>query len=109
MAAPRLRRRALSVIGLGVALPASLLAGLGIYLTLRIASAIEDENVRYNSYMAQQVAEAFEQELLAHLRGAIGSAENEARNDAGPAAITAALEAGTREFRGAQFVPLDAL
>ena len=56
MAAPslgtRVSRRALILVGLGVALPAILLAALGIYLTLRIAHVVEDESARYNSYIA---------------------------------------------------------
>jgi signal transduction histidine kinase len=109
MAVSTFRRRVLGMIGLGIALPALLLSGLGIFLTLRIARAVEEDSVRYNSYLAQQVAEAFEQELMAHLRGSIGTAENAARNGAPPVEILAALGSGSEEFRDAHFVPLDQL
>src|SRR6058998_1630781 len=103
----RFSRRIVNLIALGVAVPALLLAGLAIYLTLLIARAVEDDSIRYNSYLAQQVAEAFEQELGAQLRVAIVLAENAARNDAPAAQILDALAAGTREFRGPHFVPLE--
>ena len=47
----RVSRRALFLVGLGVALPAILLAGLGIYLTLRIARAVEEESARLAEQM----------------------------------------------------------
>jgi signal transduction histidine kinase len=102
-------RRILFVLGLGVALPALLLAALGVFLTLRISDAVESHSLRYNHYMAQQVVEAFEQELLAHLREAVAPAETEARNGASADAILQALGAGTREFQDPQFVPLQEL
>ena len=49
--------------------PGLVLAGLAIFLTLRISRAVQDDSTRYNIYLAQQVVEAFEQELMAHLRG----------------------------------------
>jgi signal transduction histidine kinase len=99
-------RRIVGIIGLGVALPAVLLASLGIYLTLRISQAVQSQSRRYNYYMAQQVAESFEQELMSHLRSSIGVAENVARSDADPAALRSALAAGTGEFEAPYFVPL---
>jgi signal transduction histidine kinase len=109
MAAPspgaRVSRRALVLVGLGVALPAILLAGLGIYLTLRIARAVEDESARYNSYIALQVGEAFERELLDELRRSIPPAETAARSGADTAAVIEALRAGAREFSAPHFVP----
>ena len=60
-----LGRRAFVVLGLAVAAPALFLAGLGIFLTLRVARAIENESIRYNTYMSLQVGQAFEQELMA--------------------------------------------
>jgi signal transduction histidine kinase len=109
MAISRLRRGALFAAALGVAIPAALLAGTGIYLTLRIANAIETDTRRYHSYIGQQVAEEFEQELLDHLRRAVAPAENAAREGAPRLVIETALAAGTREFEGAHFVPLDDL
>jgi signal transduction histidine kinase len=102
---PRIGQRPLTLIGLGVALPAMLLAGLGIYLTLRVAHAVGEESARYNSYIALQVGETFERELLAGLRRSIPPAENAARTDAGTPAVMAALQAGTREFEAPHLVP----
>lgn len=84
-------RRVLALVGLWVALPALLLAGVGIYLTLRIARAVEDESARYDSYIAAQVGEAFERELLDELRRRIVPAENVARAGGDSAAVLAAL------------------
>src|SRR5437867_7501558 len=106
MAISRFHRQAATVIGLGVAVPALLLAGLGIYLTLRIAHAVERESSRYHSYIAQQVTEAFEQELMDRLMQANVDAEAAARAGASVPEILALLERGSREFRGAHFVPV---
>ena len=97
------------IIVVGVAVPAMLLAGLAIILTLRIAGAVEAESARYNSYFGQQLVEAYEQELMAHLRGSMGPAENASRAGAPPQEIIDALQAGTSEFEGAHFVTLDLL
>ena len=102
---PRVSRRALVLVGLGVALPAILLAALGIYLTLRIAHAVEDESARYNNYIALQVGEAVERELLGELRRFIPPAENAARSGAGTAAVLEALGTGGRGFGVPRFVP----
>ena len=109
MAISRFSRRVLGIIGLGVALPGALLAGLGVYLTLRISDAIHAQSQRYNLYIAQQVAEAFEQELLASLREAVAPAEAAARNGLGPAGIMPALAANTGDFLAPYFVPIEAL
>jgi signal transduction histidine kinase len=109
MTVSRFSRRVLIVIGLGVALPALLLAVIGISLTLRIGRAVEESTTRYNAYMAQQVAEAYELELLAHLRLSIALAENAARSGANEAGIRAALEAGSNEFGPAHVVSLKEL
>src|SRR5437867_7758388 len=109
MAISRLHRGALFAAVLGVAFPAALLAVTGIYLTLRIGRAVETDARRYNSYIGQQVAEAFEQELLDHLQRAVATAENVAREGAPRLVIEVALAAGTQEFEGAHFVTLDAL
>jgi signal transduction histidine kinase len=109
MAISRFSRRVLGVIGLGVALPAALLAGLGIYLTLRISDAVHAQSVRYNLYVAQQVTASFEQELLADLQHAIGPAEIAARNGQEAREILAALATGRGELSAPLFVPLDEL
>src|SRR5512146_2412908 len=82
MAVSRFSQRVLRIIGLCVALPALVLAGLAIYLTLRIADAVSVQSARYNVYVAEQITQAFEEELLAHMRRAIAPAENAARNGA---------------------------
>ena len=109
MAISRFSRRVLGIIGLGVALPAALLAGLGVYLTLRISAAVHAQSVRYNLYIAQQVAASFEQELLASLQRAIGPAEIAARNGRGIDEVIAELARGGGEFVAPLFVPLDEL
>jgi len=109
MKTSRFSQRIIVILGLGVALPALVLAALGVFLTLRISQAVESQSLRYDHYMAQQVVEGFEQELLAHLRDAVAGAEIETRNGASEPAIVAALAQGTREFRGADFVPLSQL
>jgi len=102
---PRVSRRVLALVGLGVALPAVLLAALGIYLTVRIARAVEDESARYNNYIALQVGEAVERELLDGLRRAIPPAENAARSGAGAEALLEALRVGGQGFGIPHFVP----
>ncbi len=109
MAISRFSRRVLGIIGLGVALPATLLAGLGVYLTLRISDAIRAQSMRYNLYIAQQVTEAFEQELLSSLQRSIATAENVARGGAGREEILAALATQAGDFVAPYFVPLDDL
>ena len=106
MAVSRFSRKVLLIIGFGIALPALFLAGLGIVLTLRIGRAVEDETLRYNAYMAEQVSEAIQQELLTDLRRSIGLAENSARVGADAAGIKAALEAGGSDLGPAAVVPI---
>ena len=101
----RVSRRALVLVGFGVALPAVLLAALGIYLTFRIAHAVVEESARYDRYIALQVGDAFARELLDGLRRSIPPAETAARTGADSAAILAALQTGTREFEAPRFVP----
>jgi signal transduction histidine kinase len=109
MAVSRFSRRVLIILGLGVAVPALILAITGVFLTLRIARAVEDESVKYNTYLAQQIAESFEQEVMAHLRRSIAPAENAARNGATIGEITALLRDETGEFEGAHLVGVDEL
>ncbi len=109
MVTSRFSRRALVFIGFGVALPAALLAGLGVFLTLRISHAVEDQALRYNTYMAKQVSQAFEEELLADIRRSIALAENAARGGGGAPEILAALRAGENDLGTPQVVLLDQL
>ena len=109
MAVTRFNRRILVLIGLGVAVPAILLAIFGIFLTLRISQDVARESVHYNQYIAQQVVEAFEEELMAQVRGAASGAENAAREDAPIAEVLETLRRGSVEFDGAHFVPTDLL
>jgi signal transduction histidine kinase len=102
-------RRVVTIVALGVAVPAALLVTLGIFLTLRIARAIENESVRYDTYIASQVGEAFEQELMEQLRSSIMVAENAARNGAAAPEILAALATSKGEFLAPHFVPTDEL
>ena len=109
MVTTRFSRKVLLFIGFGVALPALLLAGLGIFLTLRISRAVEDQALRYNSYMSKQVAEAFEQELLSDLRRSIALAENAARVGGGAPEILGALKSAETELGQPRVVMLDQL
>ncbi|TMQ74058.1 MAG: HAMP domain-containing histidine kinase [Candidatus Eisenbacteria bacterium] len=109
MAISRFSRRVLGMVGLGVALPAALLAGLGIYLTLRISDAVHAQSLRYNLYIAEQVASCFEQELLSSLEHGLRTADIAARNGEGPAAILKALDDGRAELGPPAFVPVEDL
>jgi signal transduction histidine kinase len=112
MAAPRFTfrgRRVLSLVTLAVALPGLLLAGIGIFLSLRMARAIEEDSLRYNSYVASQVALAFEQELMDQLRHQIGPAEKAARNGAPLEVVMGELRANQESFLAPHFVPLEDL
>lgn len=109
MVATRFSRRVLIFIGIGVALPALLLAGLGVFLTMRISRAVEEQAVRYDTYMSKQVAEAFEQDLLSEMRRSIALAENAARVGGGAHEILAALQAGETELGRPHVVLLDQL
>lgn len=110
MASPtRFSRRILTLIVLGVAVPALLLAVFGILLTLRISRDVSRESVHYNQYIARQVVEAFEEELMGQVRSSATGAENVARDGAPESEILMALRQGTTEFEGAHFVPLELL
>jgi signal transduction histidine kinase len=109
MSVSPLRRRVIALVALGVGLPTVLLAGLGITLTYRISRAIETDAMRYNSYLAEQVVAAFEQELMIHLRTAVRGAENAARADAPLFDIMSALADGTGEFEEPHFVSISEL
>ena len=109
MAVSRISHRILILLVLGVGLPALLLAMLGVFLTLRISNEVERESIHYNEYLARLVVEAFEQELMAHVRSAINGAETAARDGANRDGILAALAAGTSEFEGPHYVDVDLL
>lgn len=108
MAVSRFSRRILTLIGLGVGLPALLLVVLGVFLTLRISREVERASVHYNDYIARQVVEAFEQELTSVIHGAAGGAENAAHDNAPVPVILDALRHGSAgEFEGEHFVPVE--
>src|SRR5262245_38717651 len=109
MAISRFSQRVIGLVGLGVAVPAVLLASLGVYLSLRISDAIRAQSQRYNLYVAQQVAASFEQDLLASLQSLVAPAELAARNGQGQDVILAALGSGADEMGPAHFVPLEDL
>ena len=75
----RFSRRIMGIIGLGVALPALVLAAIGIVLTLRIGTALDAQSDRYCLYMAKQVSKAFEDELEGHLRDGVNPNDPKAR------------------------------
>jgi signal transduction histidine kinase len=105
----RVGRRVLWVIGLGVAIPALVLASLGVYLTLRIARAIDDESVRYDTYMAIQIGEAFQHALLNDLTLHIEHAEEVARRGGPPDAILDTLQRYRGDFVAPRLVAYDDL
>lgn len=105
----RVGRRVLLVIAFGVAVPALFLAGLGVFLTLRIARAVEDESARYDSYMALQVGQAYQQLLVSALSDDTEAAEDVARTGGGAAEVLEALRQHTGEFVAPYFVPSDDL
>ncbi|MGH7740474.1 MAG: sensor histidine kinase [Candidatus Eiseniibacteriota bacterium] len=109
MISTRFNRRILLLIGFGVGLPALLLAGMGVVLTIGISRAIEEQAVRYNSYMAKQVAKSLEQELLLEMKRSISLAENEARVGGGVREIVSALQAGETDLGPPHVVLLDQL
>jgi signal transduction histidine kinase len=109
MVATRFSRRVLVFVGLGVALPALLLAGLGVFLTINISRAVEEQTQRYSLYMAKLVAEGYEQELLSDMRRSIALAETAARQGGGEHEILAALNAGENELGKPHVVMLDQL
>ena len=109
MAVSAFSRRILLLIGVGVALPALMLAGFSLFLTVRIGEAVEEQSTRFNLYIARQIAEALEQDLLAQLRESIAPAENGARNGVDLATLRSTLDVRRREFLGPHVVPLDGL
>src|SRR5262245_3674313 len=109
MAVSAFSRRILLLIGVGVALPALMLAGFSLFLTLRIGEAVERQSLQFNLYIARQIAEALEQDLLAQLRESIAPTENGARNGADMPTLRAMLDVKRREVLGPQVVPLDNL
>jgi len=105
----RVGRRVLLVIAFGVAIPALFLASLGVLLTLRIARSVEDESARYDSYMALEVGQAFQQLLVSELSDNSEAAEDVARRGGSAAEVIEALRQHTGEFVAPQFVPSDDL
>ena len=104
---PRSRQSKLLMLVGGVAVPALLLAGLAIVLTLRVAREVESENARYNAYLADKVNEAFERELLERVREAVVPAERAAHEGGDYAAIRSALATRSRLFEAPQLLSVE--
>src|SRR4051812_303067 len=100
MAAPRfsMGRRVLGLVTLAVALTGLPLAGTGISPTPGTARASEAASLRYNSYVASQVALAFAQELMDQLRHQIAPAEKAAPNGAPMDVVMSELRANQELF-----------
>ncbi|NOT33289.1 MAG: HAMP domain-containing histidine kinase [Candidatus Eisenbacteria bacterium] len=107
MFASRFSRRVLILIGLGVTLPALVLAAVGALMTLRVSRALDAQTDRYNLYMARQTVEGLERELLSDLRDRIGPAENVARLGGNPLAIREAMGPSDSASITAEYVSLD--
>ena len=103
---PRAREHKLLLLVFAVALPALVLAGTAIWLTLRVSRQVEAESGRYNAYLAEIVIEAFERELVDEVRGALGPAETAARTTGDEEEIRRALASRVRLFEAPHFVPL---
>lgn len=104
-----LGRGGLLLVGLAVAVPALILVLLGIGLTLRVAREVRSESARYNAYVADNVTEAFEHELLDQVRDAISPAEEVARAGGTADDIRRALASRAQRFEAPHFVPVDDL
>ena len=105
----RFSRRIMGIIGLGVALPALVLALIGIVLTLRIGTALDAQSDRYGQYMARQVSTAFEEELQRHLMDEFTAAEIVARAGANRQGMLQALDGGAGHGETAAYIPLEEL
>jgi signal transduction histidine kinase len=86
-----------------------ILAALAILLTQRITRSVQTDSATYNSYIGQQVAEAFEVELMSELRGAIDPAETAIRLGMDPRAALAAVPMSHDGFAGPHWIRLDDL
>ncbi len=104
---PRSRQSKLLMLVGGVAVPALLLAGLSIILTLRVAREVESENARYNAYLAEKVNEAFERELLDHVREAVVPAERVANEGGDAAAMRRALATRSQLFEAPHLLSVE--
>jgi len=80
-----------------------------VWLALRISGEVARESYNYNDYIARQVVESFEVELLTLVRSSGGAAENVARTNGSLEDILNALRGGTQEFQGVSFIPLELL
>ena len=103
---PRAREHKLLLLVFAVALPALVLAGTAIWLTLRVSKQVEAESGRYNAYLAEIVIEAFERELVDEVRAALGPAEAVASTTGDHEDIRRALLSRARLFEAPHFVPL---
>jgi len=105
----QMRNLAPVLIALGVMVPALLLAGIAVYLTVRTANAVESGSARYNRYISVMVAEGFKSELLDMVRGPIAPAENVARSGGSLTEILAAMEDRPAFLDHPTLVPIDQL
>ncbi len=103
------RRRLLAAVLLAVAAPAMVLAGLAILLTQRITHSVQIDSATYDSYIGQQVAEAFEVELMTELRGAVSPVETAIRLGMDPRVALAAVPMNHDGFAGPHWIRLDDL
>lgn len=103
------RRRVLIAVLFAVAVPAVFLAGLSVYLTERITRSVEITSATYHSYIGQQVAEAFETELQAHLKHGMEASEAAMRAGLPPLAALKTVPMRGDGFAGTEFVPVDNL
>src|SRR5262249_22273258 len=102
-------RRILVVVMVLGAIPPALLASPAVYLTQRIPPRVEAASPTHHPHGGQQVAEAFEVELMAHLRRGLAPVESAIHQgmDARAALISAPM-AGDG-FAGAHYVPVEEL
>jgi signal transduction histidine kinase len=105
----RVRHWTPALIAVGVLVPALVLAGMATFLTLRTASAVEEESARYNRYVSHMLAQGYEQALLEVVHRAIAPAENVARAGGDEAAIREALRVPAGEMVAPTWFTLDQL
>src|SRR2546428_6860 len=63
MGVSRFSRRILTLVGLGVGVPALLLAVLRVFLTLRISREVARERLNYNDYIPRQGVDVVQERL----------------------------------------------
>src|SRR5215472_7130253 len=106
---PRSRQRKLALLIGAVAVPALILALNALWLTLGVAHQFEAESARYNTYLADNIIDAFDRELVDQVQVALSDAEKAAKDGASENDIRRALAAQAHAFEAPQFVLVDAL